>query len=169
MLGWCARDLGRSTDFFPHTSAFSIQPAQNPAVTGERQLGYGTKLDVDRCRRVDQRAEPESAVRRLDAEYGNIVGVLVGGIKKISRWVDVHPAGPLTARRLPTDHFEFAGFRLDLEHCHAVVSAARIVEEPAARVDADLRGRIGAGEIGWQCRDRLLPCESGAHRIVIED
>jgi hypothetical protein len=78
-----------------------------------------------------------------------IFGVLVGGIKKISRRVDVHPAGPLAARRLPTDHFEFAAIRLDLEHCHAVMSAVRIVEEvPQSARSKSMAIRLMCGPLG---------------------
>jgi hypothetical protein len=73
---------------------------------------------------------------------------LVCGVKKGSRGIDVHASGPLPACRLPADHFEFTRVRLDFEHCDAVVTAVRIVEEPPAGVDADLRGGVGAGNRG---------------------
>ena len=79
------------------------------------------------------------------------------------------PRGHSPRVDFPADHFEFTRVWLDFEHCHAVVTAVRIVEEPPAGVDADLRGGVGAGKVGRQCRDGLLPDERSAHRIIIED
>src|ERR1700730_18513491 len=143
-----------------------IHPCKGRSLAWERKSGCRAKLDVDWRRRVDERAEFEPTVGQLDAEHGDVVGVLVCGVKKGSRGIDVHASGPLPACRLPADHFEFTRVRLDFEHCDAVVTAVRIVEEPPAGVDADLRGGLGAGKVGRQCRDGLLPDERSAHRII---
>ena len=106
------------------------------------RLHARAEFDVDRCRRVDERAEFELAVGGLNAKDRDGVGVLVGRVEECSRRVDVHPARPFPARRFPADHAELAGVRVDLVHGHAVVAAIRVVEEPSVRVDADLGGRV---------------------------
>src|SRR6516164_6275092 len=110
-----------------------IAPMPDAAKPGllprERESGERAELDVYRRRRIDQGAESQPASDRLDTEHGNVVGVLVGGIEECSRRIDVYPARPLPAGRLPTDHFEVAGFRLDLEHRDAVMTTVRGVEE----------------------------------------
>jgi hypothetical protein len=56
-----------------------------PAIRLALKSDYRAKLDVDWRRRVDERAEFEPTVGQLDAEHGNVVGVLVCGVKKGSR------------------------------------------------------------------------------------
>ena len=55
---------------------------------------YRAKLDVDWCRRADERVEFEPTVGQLVAEHRNVVGVLVCVVKKGSRRIDVHDSGP---------------------------------------------------------------------------
>ena len=58
--------------------------------------------------------------------------------------------------------------RVDREHRDAVVTAVRVVEKSSARVDADLCGGVGAGEVVGQSRDGVLPDERAPRCIVVE-
>ena len=60
--------------------------------------GHWTELHVHGSWRSDERAELELAAGRVDTEHSNIVGILVGGVEKGPRRIDVHAAGPLPAR-----------------------------------------------------------------------
>jgi len=111
----------------------------------------------------------ELAIGRVDAEYRNIVGILVGGVQKASRWIQVHPSRPLPACRLPTNNVKFAGFRLDSEHRDTIMTAIGRVEKPPVWVDANFTSLVGAGKIGRQRRDRLLPNECRAYPIIVEN
>src|SRR5580765_8471483 len=100
--------------------------------TGRSRIsGERSELDVDRSRRADELGPVELTVR-FDAEDGDGVGVLVGRVEECPRGIDVHPARPLSARRLPADHLELARVGIDLVHRDAVVTPVRVVEEPAA-------------------------------------
>ena len=86
------------------TAAMSRHHRRRPIVVLEallarrQQLGYRAELYIHRRGRVDKCAELELAAGRVDAEHSNIVGILVGGVEKGPRWIDVHAAGPLPAR-----------------------------------------------------------------------
>src|SRR5206468_9039075 len=100
--------------------------------------GDRAEFDIYRRGRSNQRAEFQFAVRGLDSEHGDRIGVLIGDIEVRPRWIDVHSARPLAERRFPADDVELARGRVDREHRDAVVTAVRVVEKSPARVDADL-------------------------------
>jgi len=126
---------------------FAVAPTSRTGQSSD----HWVKFHVYWCWRIDRCAKLELAVGEVYVEDGNIVSVLIGDVKKGSRRIYVHPAGPLPARRFLVDHFELAGFRLDFENRYTVVAAVRIVE------------------VGRQCRDRLLPDERRAYRIIVKD
>ena len=53
------------------------------------------------------------------------------------------------------DEGERAGALIDFEHRDAVVTAIGSVNKTSRGVDCDFGGRVMAGEIGGQARDRL--------------
>src|SRR6185295_11483099 len=118
--------------------------------------------------RCDERAELELAVRRLNSEYGDGIGVLIGRVEERPRWIDVHATRPFTACRFPSDDIKHAGALVDLVHRHAVVAAIGVVEETAARVNADLGGRVRTVETLGQRWDRLYPDKCAALWLVVE-
>src|SRR5712692_5482081 len=138
-------------DFTPDSRR---QDMRAPDMSGDR-----AEFDIYRRWRVNKRAEFQFSVRVLNSKDGDRVGVLVRGVKECPRGIDVHSARPLPSRRFPADDVELARGRVDREHRDAVVTAVRVVEKSSARVDADLRGRVGAGEIVGQSRDSVLPDE----------
>ena len=56
-------------------------------VLSEGDSGHWTELHVHWRRRIDERAQLELAADRIYPEHGNIVGILVSGVKKASRRV----------------------------------------------------------------------------------
>src|SRR6516162_6632612 len=141
--------LRHSVERYPTRAALLPSPQGGPPRSSRRQghaiakarpdsqveaSGERAKLDVDRRRRINERAESEPSVRRVDAEDGDVVGLL-----------------------------------LDLEDCDAVVPTVRGVEKSPARMDANLSGGVGTGEVGRQCRNCLMPDERSTHRIIVED
>jgi hypothetical protein len=71
------------------------------------------------------------------------------GVGVLTSVLNLSPPPAGCGSRLQTDHFEFAAIRLDLEHCHAVMSAVRIVEEvPQSARSKSMAIRLMCGPLG---------------------
>ena len=119
------KDLREQGEDGSRSTTGASSELEPPPIT---RSGQWTELHVDRRRRINECAEFELAVRELDAEHRNTVGVLVGCIEESSRGIDVHPARPLPACRFPANHLKLARVRIDFEHRDAVVTPVGVVE-----------------------------------------
>ena len=84
--------------------------ARNRFASEIRESSERPELNIDRRRRVDERAEFQPASDWVDTEYRDVVRILVGGIEERSRRIDVHPARPLPAGRTPNRSFRVRRF-----------------------------------------------------------
>ena len=130
--------------------------------------------DADRLAELDLVAgELEFAGIQIDAEYGHVVGLLVGGEQELAGGVDAEVARGGSPGGLVAKRGQLAVLLVDPEHGDAVVAAVRAVEKLAAWVNEDLGSavsldRVGHGGDGLQCLESaaLGPVAKGGHRLL---
>jgi hypothetical protein len=86
--------------------------------------------------------ELEFAGILIDAEYGHIVGLLVGSKEKLPGGVDAEVSRSRSPGRLVAKRGQLPVLLVDPEHGDAVVAAVRAVEKLAAWVNENLGGAV---------------------------
>jgi len=114
-------------EYYPNIASSVLQNHPHADRLAERDLVAG---------------ELEFAGILIDAEYGHIVGLLVGSKEKLPGGIDAKVARGGASGGLVAKRGQLAVLLVDPEHGDAVVAAVRAVEKLAAWVNEDLGGAV---------------------------